>query len=115
MSLARKLKRSNINKTTSKETSAALGVYAEQVKHISIQETLTLAVTIMAGILWNDFGKLQKREERLKNFAEIFSRRLETVDKAPDTAQLEAEAELYRQADWEIIRQKISQKKEISV
>lgn len=60
-----------------------------------------LAVAI--DILWNDFGGLQRKDQRLKFFAETFRERLEVVDQGFTPSQQAAMDELQRQAGYSVV------------
>lgn len=63
--------------------------------------TALLAVAI--DILWNDFGGLQRKDQRLKFFAETFRERLEVVDQGFTPTQQAAMDELQRQAGYSVV------------
>lgn len=58
---------------------------------------------IAIDILWNNFGGLQRKDQRLKFFAETFRERLEVVDQGFTPTQQAAMDELQRQAGYSVV------------
>ena len=92
---SRKMKRHEAAPVGSYRYDKACNRIAEQ----AIYQVLTLAI----DILWNDFGGLQRRNTRLKFFADNFRERLEKIDQGFTPAQQAAMDELQRQAGYSVI------------
>ncbi len=95
MSSKRKLKRRNPAPVASFKYERMCQTVSEQ----AIYRVLAIAI----DILWNDFGGLQRKDQRLKFFAETFRERLEVVDKGFTPTQQAAMDELQRQAGYSIV------------
>lgn len=91
----RKMKRHEPAPVGSYRYDKACNRIAEQ----AIYQVLALAI----DILWNDFGGLQRRSNRLKFFADNFRERLEKIDQGFTPAQQAAMDELQRQAGYSVI------------
>ena len=62
------------------------------------EQAINRVLAVAADVLWNDFGGLQRKETRLKFFAEEFRKRLERLDEGFTPKQLAALEELSKQA-----------------
>ena len=67
------------------------------------QQVAKSLVAVAIDILWNDFGGLQRKDQRLKFFAETFRERLEVVDQGFTPSQQAAMDELQRQAGYSVV------------
>ena len=104
MSKKNRIRREKTELSENIQTSTGRGYYvtAKQLKYIKQEVTSTILEDALARVLLcaatvvdHDFGKLQKRETRLKNFCEIIKGYLEHVDKP--TAEMETTGtRLYR-------------------
>ena len=95
MSSKRKLKRRNPAPVAGYSYNKMCATVSEQ----AIYRVLAVAV----HILWNDFGGLQRKDTRLKFFAETFRERLEVIDQGFTAKQQIAMDELQRQAGYSVI------------
>lgn len=95
MSSKRKLKRRNPAPVPGYDYNKMCATVSEQ----AIYRVLAVAV----DIIWNDFGGLQRKDQRLKFFAETFRKRLEVIDKGFTPSQQAAMDELQRQAGYSVI------------
>lgn len=92
---SRKLKRRNAPPVSSINFNAKCADIAEQ----AIYKVLTIAV----DVLWNDFGSLRKRNERLKYFADAFRYKLEHIDEGPTPEQEAAMRAFEDQTSYRIV------------
>ena len=72
MSSKRKLKRRN--------PAPVAGFKYERMCQAVSEQAIYRVLAVAIDILWNDFGGLQRKDQRLKFFAETFRERLEVVD-----------------------------------
>ncbi len=91
----RKFKRRNAPPVSSINFDAKCADIAEQ----AIYKVLSVAV----DILWNNFGGLQKRNERLKFFADAFRYKLEHIDEGLTPEQEEAMKAFEDQTSYRIV------------
>lgn len=92
---SRKFKRHSATPVSSINFDAKCADIAEQ----AIYKVLSVAV----DILWNDFGGLQRKDQRLKFFADTFRERLEVIDQGYTPSQQAAMDELQRQAGYSVV------------
>lgn len=71
MSSKRKLKRRN--------PAPVAGFKYERMCQAVSEQAIYRVLAVAIDILWNDFGGLQRKDQRLKFFAETFRERLEVV------------------------------------
>ena len=74
------------------------------IKDDAVEQSIYKVMVVATGILWNNWGQLQKKDTRLKNFAHLFQAALKKVG-TPDAKQKAAEEELERQTGWAAIRE----------
>ena len=74
------------------------------IKNDAVEQSIYKVMVVAAGILWNNWGQLQKKDTRLKTFAALFQQGLKRVG-IPDARQKAAEEELKRQTGWSAIRE----------
>ena len=92
---SRKFKRRSMPSVSSINFDAKCADIAEQ----AIYKVLSVAV----DILWNDFGGLQKRNERLKFFSDAFRYKLEHIDEGLTPEQEEAMKAFEDQTSYRIV------------
>lgn len=95
MSSKRKLKRRN--------PAPVAGFKYERMCQTVSEQAICRVLAVAVDILWNDFGGLQRKDQRLKFFAETFRERLEVVDKGFTPSQQAAMDELQRQAGYSVV------------
>lgn len=92
---SRKLKR--------RQPAPATAVKYERAYRTASEQAIYRVLAVAVDILWNDFGGLQRKDDRLRFFAETFRERLEKVDKGFTPSQQAAMDELQRQAGYSVI------------
>lgn len=95
MSSKRKLKRRN--------PAPVAGFKYERMCQAVSEQAIYRVLAVAIDILWNDFGGLQRKDQRLKFFAETFRERLEVVDQGFTPTQQAAMDELQRQAGYSVV------------
>lgn len=73
MSSKRKIKRRN--------PAPVAGFKYERMCQTVSEQAIYRVLAVAIDILWNDFGGLQRKDQRLKFFAETFRERLESLKK----------------------------------
>lgn len=86
-----------------KLTAARFEEVKAQIREEVVSDAMYKTFTCAAAIIWNDFGVLNKKETRMKNFYELYKQYLETCD-VPTVKMVEAEKELFRQTGLQILR-----------
>lgn len=77
-------------------------IYNECLNDVA-EDAMAKVLLVSVCILQNDFGKLMKKEARLKNFKELFKFYCEKIS-CPTPMMLAAEDEFKRQTDMEFIK-----------
>lgn len=95
MSSKRKFKRRN--------PAPVAGFKYERMCQAVSEQAIYRVLAVAIDIIWNDFGGLQRRSNRLKFFADNFRERLEKIDQGFTPAQQAAMDELQRQAGYSVI------------
>ena len=95
MSSKRKLKRRN--------PAPVPGYSYEKMCETVSEQAIYRVLAVAVDIIWNDFGGLQRKDTRLKFFAEAFRERLEVIDQGFTPSQQAAMDELQRQAGYSVI------------
>lgn len=77
-------------------------IYQECVNDVA-EDALARVLLVSVCIMQNDFGKLMKKETRLRNFNELFKAYCEKLD-APTPAMLAAKEEFKQKTNMEFIK-----------
>lgn len=86
-----------------KLTAAKLEEVKAGIRDEVVADAMYKTFTCAAAVIWNDFGTLNKKETRIKNFYELYKQYLETCD-VPTVKMLEAEKALFKQTGLQILR-----------
>lgn len=95
MSSKRKIKR--------RHPAPVAGFKYERMCQTVSEQAIYRVLAVAIDILWNDFGGLQRKDQRLKFFAETFRERLEVIDQGFTSKQQAAIDELQRQAGYSVV------------
>ena len=77
-------------------------IYEECINEVA-EDAMAKVLLVSVCVIQNDFGKLMKKETRLKNFHELFKNYCEKIA-CPTPMMLQAEDEFKKQTNMEFIK-----------